>query len=127
MFRRLIAGSSGAAFVAIVLAASSASAAATSDSEIDVMANERASNGNGYIEFIDQGDRFYVCDTEVNGKGVVGYVGLGIYGDVLGQEDDGGDAGCDYFHVDLTEGVPYYMTICDVGASSGCEPALLWE
>lgn len=126
MFRRLIARTSGAAVVAILLAASSMSAA-TADSDIDAMANERASNGNGYIEFIDDGDRFKVCDTKVNGKGVEGTVGLSIYGDIFGQADDGGDAGCDYFQVDVEGMVPYYMTICDIGASSGCEPALIRE
>lgn len=126
MSRRSIVRTSGAALVATFLTATSMTAA-TADSGINVMAGERASNGNGYIQFIDKGDRFKVCDTRANGEGVEGFVGLSLYGDILGEADDGGDAGCDYFHVNVRRNIPYYMTICDIGASYGCEPALIRE
>lgn len=66
-------------------------------------ANLKVSNGNGYIEHIDSGDRFNVCDTRANG-----------------------DAGCDSFTFDIKTGLVYELKICDP-AYRNCNSKILVE
>lgn len=86
-------------------------------------ANITVNNGNGTMTHIDDGDRFKVCDTRANGVGVTGTLGWtvpGVQTKIVYTEQDGGDAGCDYFQFDVTEGPLWFISICDTGASSGC-------
>ncbi|MBW1597847.1 hypothetical protein [Streptomyces sp. JJ38] len=58
----------------------------------------------GYMQYIDDGDVFTVCDTKADGHGVTGYVRrLMLDGRIitLATIDDGGDAGCDKKGVDI--------------------------
>ena len=89
--------------------------------------NITVSNGNGTMTFIDNGDKFVVCDTRVNGKGVEGYLGRAYPAKVLRSEQDGGDAGCDSFTFDIPGGPVYYISICDIGATFGCKSAFFEE
>lgn len=111
------------AFVAISVCALSIGTMSPAAAEGDIL----VSNGNGTMKFIDDGDKFVVCDTRENGKGVEGTLGLGIYGTIFHQEQDGGDAGCDSFTYNVLEGRPYYITICDIGATYGCKSAFFEE
>lgn len=87
-------------------------------------ANLKVSNGNGYIEHIDSGDRFNVCDTRANGDGVTGIIMFN--GTIVAAEDDGGDAGCDSFTFDIKTGLVYELKICDP-AYRNCNSKILVE
>lgn len=87
-------------------------------------ANLKVSNGNGYVEHIDDGDKFKVCDTRVNDKGVTGM--LIFNGSIIAAEDDGGDAGCDYFTFNVVTGFVYELKICDRGYRN-CDSRTLVE
>ena len=115
--------SRAAAFVALSVAAMSISTTSPAAAE----GNITVSNGNGTMRFIDSGDRFEVCDTRVNGVGVEGYLGRAYPKKVLRSEQDGGDAGCDYFTFDIPSGNVYYISICDIGATFGCDSAFFEE
>lgn len=110
---------SSAAVIAIGLGASPAFAA-----------NVTANNGNGTMTHIDDGDRFKVCDTRVNGVGVTGTLGWtipGVQTRIVKTIQDGGDAGCDYFTYDVNDDVLWFISICDTGASSGCDSKFFRE
>ncbi|WP_139980342.1 hypothetical protein [Nocardioides litoris] len=87
-------------------------------------ANITVNNGNGTMTHIDDGDRFRVCDTRVNGVGVTGTLGWtvpGVQTRIVKTIQDGGDKGCDYFTYDVNDDLLWFISICDTGASSGCD------
>lgn len=82
----------------------------------------------GCITHIDNGDKFDVCDTRVDGHGVYGALQEYINGKWITRdsEEDGGDPGCDRFNFDVTiedrdayrlkicwNGVPRTVSNCD--------------
>ncbi|KND30843.1 hypothetical protein [Streptomyces acidiscabies] len=58
-------------------------------------------NGRGTMTFIDDGDKFRVCDTRVDDHGVT-----------ILTIDDGGDNGCDTKETDLIGTTPHDMILC---------------
>jgi hypothetical protein len=72
-------------------------------------------NGRGTMTFIDDGDKFRVCDTRVDDHGVTGYVRqLRADGRIVTilTIDDGGDNGCDTKETDLLGRTPHDMVLC---------------
>ncbi|MFE5855559.1 hypothetical protein ACFQ61_20415 [Streptomyces sp. NPDC056500] len=77
-------------------------------------------NGRGYMTFIDDGDKFVVCDTKADGHGVTGKLWTYAQGRLLsvGTWDDGGDQGCDRGSYDIIGGRYFQMELCWHGG--GC-------
>lgn len=76
--------------------------------------NIRISDNTGRMTFIDDGDVFKVCDTNVDARGVVGKLYYKpLFGDwrVVMTEDDGGDAGCDKKGHDVNNVGDYQMKL----------------
>ncbi|WP_416972373.1 hypothetical protein [Streptomyces sp. 4F14] len=72
-------------------------------------------NNRGNMTFIDDGDKFRVCDTRVDDHGVTGYVRqLRADGRIVTilTVDDGGDNGCDTKETDLIGRTPHDMVLC---------------
>ncbi|MDX3383812.1 hypothetical protein PV682_20435 [Streptomyces niveiscabiei] len=72
-------------------------------------------SGRGTMTFIDDGDKFRVCDTKADGYGVTGYVQtINTRGDIItvATIDDGGDAGCDTKEYDIYLNKPHEMKLC---------------
>ncbi|AXQ56723.1 hypothetical protein ACFVDU_02980 [Streptomyces albidoflavus] len=95
-----------AAAVAVGFASAPAAAA-----NVDI----RLPSDRGLMTYIDNGDRFTVCDTKADGYGVTGYVRkLRTDGKIITVKtiDDGGDAGCDSATVDLIGTWPHDMMLC---------------
>ncbi|MFF4656891.1 hypothetical protein [Streptomyces sp. NPDC001381] len=71
----------------------------------------------GYIKHDDADpDSFVVCDTYANGHGVTGKVWIWLANQVndwylLASADDGGDAGCDGFNLDIKSNQTYMWGI----------------
>lgn len=72
-------------------------------------------NGRGSMTFIDDGDKFTVCDTKADDHGVTGKVRQ-LRADgrivVILTIDDGGDAGCDTKSIDIIGTTPQDMQLC---------------
>ncbi|SDE02259.1 hypothetical protein [Actinokineospora iranica] len=70
----------------------------------------------GDMTFIDDGDRFRVCDTRADGHGVTGYLRAlnHITGEIvtLASWDDGGDSGCDGGNFDVRGNTAHDMVLC---------------
>ncbi|MFE6031054.1 hypothetical protein [Streptomyces niveus] len=70
----------------------------------------------GEMRFVDDGDRFTVCDTRADGHGVTGY--LRALNHLTGQIvtlkswDDGGDSGCDGGNFDVRGNTAHDMLLC---------------
>lgn len=90
----------------------------------------------GSMTHIDDGDKFYVCDTRVDGHAVTG--GIEIYWATQGVWQpastwvlvDGGDSGCSgYGKYDVETGAKYRMKLCwgDGGADGPCEYKVIYE
>lgn len=78
-------------------------------------------SGRGTMTFIDDGDKFRVCDTKADGYGVTGYVRtITTDGRIIrvATIDDGGDAGCDTKEYDIMFNKPHDMELCWHGG--GC-------
>lgn len=87
-------------------------------------------SGRGSMTFIDDGDKFKVCDTNADGHGVTGYVReLTADGDIVVEAtiDDGGDAGCDTHVVDVYGHTPHDMVLCWNGGGSCVVSAVFRE
>jgi len=72
-------------------------------------------DGRGTMKFIDDGDKFRVCDTRADGHGVTGIVRqLRADGRIVTilTIDDGGDEGCDTKETDLLGRTPHDMKLC---------------
>lgn len=101
-------------------------AAYASADDLGATANKTVSNKYGSITHIDKGDKFKVCDTYANGKGVVGR--LSDTYEILKSEEDGGDAGCDYFSYNVREGKQYLLQICGKPATiDTCTSGFFYE
>lgn len=110
-----------AATVALV---GGATAYATAD-DLGAKAAPIAKNAYGYITFIDNGDKFKVCDTKKDGRGVVGSVH--DTREMLDYDTDGGDSGCDYFTYDVVEGPEYHLEIERIGGGSRAHSVGFYE
>ncbi|NGO47381.1 hypothetical protein [Streptomyces ureilyticus] len=70
----------------------------------------------GDMTFIDDGDRFAVCDSRADGHGVTGYLRTINHntGDIvtLDSWDDGGDKGCDGGNFDVRGNKAHDMVLC---------------
>lgn len=115
------------AFVAVATVAMAAGATAyASADDVGALADKTVANRYGKIHHMDNGDGFRICDTLVNGKGVVGR--LSDTREVLKSETDGGDDNCGYFTYNIKEGIQYTMQICGLPASiDTCTSGFLWE
>lgn len=111
------------AFVAVATVALVGGTAAYASA--DAKAAPIAKNTYGYIQFIDNGDKFKVCDTEKDGRGVVGSVH--DTREMLDYETDGGDANCDYFTYNVVEGPQYHLEIERIGGGSRAHSAGFYE
>ncbi|MFH9003794.1 hypothetical protein ACH4E5_11220 [Streptomyces afghaniensis] len=84
-------------------------------------------SGRGTMKFIDDGDKFRVCDTKADGEGVTGYVRqLRADGRIVTilTIDDGGDAGCDEKETDLIGRTPHDMLLCWHGGGCVVSPVI---
>ena len=87
-------------------------------------------DGRGTMKFIDDGDKFRVCDTKADGHGVTGYVRqLRADGRIVTilTIDDGGDNGCDTKETDLLGRTPHDMVLCWNGGGACKTSAVIRE
>jgi len=73
----------------------------------------------GKMSYTDDGDKFQVCDTEVDGHGVTGRLQRrsadGLVISTVLEIDDGGDSGCDNGSYDVSVSYDYRMVILSEG------------
>lgn len=78
-------------------------------------------NGRGFMEFVDSGDKFRVCDTNIDGHGVVGKLKKYSTDATVFTITDGGDADCSaYKTYDITGSTRYYLHLCWNPPSGPC-------
>jgi hypothetical protein len=83
----------------------------------------RSGNTVGTMTHLDPDpDTFRVCDTRADGHGVTGKLYLYMGGWQLKEtEEDGGDAGCDYFDYNVVPyAAKYLMKLCWNGPGEVC-------